>query len=310
MRKAGAHSKARTRSKSDLELRIGISGWNYKPWSGVFYPRDLPHRRELEFASRQFNSIEINGSFYSLQRPSSYRRWYEETPPDFVFSVKGGRFITHMKRLRDVKVPLANFFASGILCLREKLGPILWQFPPMFRWNEEKFRNFFELLPRNTSAAAELAKKHNDKLKRRAWTKTDKSRPIRYAIEIRHDSFMAPEFFLLLRKHRMAFVFSDAAAKWPYAEDLTTDFVYCRLHGAEELYASGYDDRAIEKWARRIEKWRHGKQPRDARLVMSHANMPAGARDIYVYFDNDAKVHAPFDALRLVRRLSGQSCAA
>jgi uncharacterized protein YecE (DUF72 family) len=306
MRKAGAHSTARSRSKSRLELRIGISGWNYKPWRGIFYPRDLPHRRELEFAGRQFNSIEINGSFYSLQRPSSYQRWYEETPPHFVFSVKGGRFITHMKRLRDVDVPLANFFASGILGLREKLGPILWQFPPMFQWNEEKFRNFFELLPRTTREAAQLARKHNDKLKGRAWTRTDKSRPIRYAIEIRHDSFMVPEFFSLLRKYRMAFVFSDAAAKWPYAEDLTTDFVYCRLHGAEELYASGYDDRAIGKWTRRIQKWRDGKQPHDARLVMSHADMPQGPRDIYVYFDNDAKVHAPFDALRLVRRLSTQ----
>jgi len=118
-------------TKSDI--RIGISGWNYTPWRSVFYPPDLAHRRELEFASRQFNSIEINGSFYSLQRPSSYQRWYSETPVGFVFSVKGGRFITHMKRLRDVEIPLANFFASGILCLREKLGPILWQFPPMFR---------------------------------------------------------------------------------------------------------------------------------------------------------------------------------
>ena len=188
--------------------------------------------------------------------------------------------------------------------------PILWQFPSIFHWNAEKFLNFFELLPRNTREATELAKKHNDKLKGRAWTKTDKSRQIRYAIEIRHDSFMVPEFFSLLRKHRMAFVFSDAAAKWPYGEDLTTDFVYCRLHGTEELYASGYDDRAISKWARRIQKWRNGKQPRDARLVMSHVDMPPGPRDIYVYFDNDAKVHAPFDALRLVRRLKRPSCAA
>jgi uncharacterized protein YecE (DUF72 family) len=179
----------------------------------------------------------------------------------------------------------------------------------MFRWNEEKFRSFFELLPGNTREAAQLAKKHNRKLKGRAWTKTDKSRRIRYAVEIRHDSFMVPEFFSLLRKYRMAFVFSDAAAKWPYAEDLTTDFVYCRLHGAEELYASGYDDRSIKKWAHRIQKWRDGKQPRDARLVMPHAKMPLGARDIFIYFDNDAKVHAPFDALRLVRRLNRHSAA-
>ena len=285
------------------QIRIGISGWNYAPWRGVFYPKDLPQRRELEFASRQFNSIEINGSFYSLQRPSSYQRWYKETPAGFVFSVKGGRFITHMKRLRDIGVPLANFFASGVLALREKLGPILWQFPPMFHWNKEKFESFFDLLPRDSSAAARLAKKHNDKLKYRAWTRTDRSRPIRYAIEIRHHSFMIPEFFSLLRKHGMAFVFSDAAAKWPYAEDLTADFVYCRLHGSEKLYTSGYDDRAIKKWADRIRKWRAGKQPCDAILVTPRKLTKPGARDIYLYFDNDAKVHAPFDARRLAKKL-------
>jgi uncharacterized protein YecE (DUF72 family) len=285
------------------ETRIGISGWNYVPWRGIFYPRDLPHRRELEFASRKFSSIEINGSFYSLQRPSSYQRWYQETPNGFAFSVKGGRFITHMKRLRDVEVPLANFFASGVLCLREKLGPILWQFPPAFRWDQGKFENFFELLPPDSCAAARLAKKHNNKLKERAWARTDHLRRICYAIEVRHESFMIPEFFSLLRKHRMAFVISDAAAKWPYAEDLTADFVYCRLHGSEELYSSGYDDRAIRKWANRIRKWRRGKQPRDAILVTPRTLARPGPRHIYVYFDNDAKVHAPFDALRLAREL-------
>jgi uncharacterized protein YecE (DUF72 family) len=290
------------RARAKSEIRIGISDWSYKPWRGVFYPRDLAHRRELEFASRAFNSIEINGSFYSLQRPSSYQRWYEQTPHGFVFSIKGGRFITHMKRLRDIDVPLANFFASGILRLREKLGPILWQFPPMFRWNEEKFQNFFELLPTDSAAAATLAKKHNDKLKGRACTRTDRARRIRYAIEIRHDSFMNPDFFCLLRKHRMAFIFSDAAAKWPYSEDLAADFVYCRLHGAKELYASGYHKHAIEKWADRIRKWRVGKQPRDAILVTPRKNTHPGSRDIYVYFDNDAKVHAPFDAKQLASR--------
>src|SRR6476646_7414538 len=152
------------------QTRIGISGWTYGPWRGVFYPKELAHKRELEYASRQFNSIEINGSFYSLQRRSSYQRWYDETPPGFVFSVKGGRFITHMKKLRDVEAPLANFFASGVLCLREKLGPILWQFPPNFGWNEERFTEFFELLPADTRAAARLAKKHDAKLKGRAST--------------------------------------------------------------------------------------------------------------------------------------------
>jgi uncharacterized protein YecE (DUF72 family) len=285
------------------QVRIGISGWNYPPWRGVFYPKDLAHRRELEFASRQLNSIEINGSFYSLQRPSSYRRWYDETPKSFIFSVKGGRFITHMKRLRDIEVPLANFFASGVLALREKLGPILWQFPPMFRWNAAKFESFFNLLPRDSCAAARLARKHDNKLKDRAWIRTDRSRPIRYAIEIRHDSFMVPEFFSLLRKHRMAFVFSDAAAKWPYAEDLTADFVYCRLHGSEKLYSSGYTDQALKKWAKRIRKWRMGEQPRDAILATPRKLTRKGCRDIYLYFDNDAKVHAPFDAKRLAGQL-------
>jgi uncharacterized protein YecE (DUF72 family) len=176
-------------------LHIGISGWTYPPWRGVFYPKKLAHRLELQFASREFNSIEINGSFYSLQRPSSYQRWSVETPPGFVFSVKGARFITHMKKLRDVEVPLANFFASGVLCLREKLGPILWQFPPNFGWNRERFTEFFELLPRDTREAAKLAKNHDDKLKGRAWTKTDAVRPIRHAVEIRHPTFMVPDFF-------------------------------------------------------------------------------------------------------------------
>src|SRR2546421_9997190 len=132
------------------EVRIGISGWRYGPWRGTFYPQKLQQKRELEYASRKLNSIEINGSFYSLQRPSSYRAWYEATPDGFVFAVKGGRFITHMKRLRDVDEATANFFASGILLLREKLGPILWQFPPNMGFDEQKFADFFELLPKDT----------------------------------------------------------------------------------------------------------------------------------------------------------------
>jgi len=267
----------------------------------VFYPRKLAHRLELQFASREFNSIEINGSFYSLQRPSSYQRWYAETPPGFIFSVKGARFITHMKKLRDVEAPLANFFASGVLCLREKLGPILWQFPPNFGWNPERFAEFFELLPRDSRAAANLAKHHDDKVKGRAWTKTDATRPIRHCVEIRHPTFMVPQFFALLRRHNIAFVVADTAGKWPYAEDITADFVYCRLHGAEQLYVSGYSDQELDWWANRIERWRRGKQPKDATLVSGKAS--AGRRDVYVYFDNDAKVHAPFNAKTLANKL-------
>ena len=284
------------------EARIGISGWRYDGWRAKFYPPKLPHRRELEYASRVFNSIEINGSFYSLQLPSSYQRWYDETPDDFLFSVKGARYITHMKQLREPKIPLANFFASGILALRHKLGPILWQFPPQFRWNKEKFAEFFRLLPRDTSEAAHLARRHDNKLKARAYLRTDATRPLRYAIEIRHSSFMVPEFFDLLREHNIAFVFADAAKKWPYAEDLVTDFVYVRLHGDTQLYVSGYDDKAIEWWANRIRHWREGRQPADAKLVTAPLTKQS-RRDIFVYFDNDAKVHAPFDAQRLTARL-------
>ena len=287
------------------DLRIGISGWTYTPWRGVFYPKGLAHHRELEFASRQHNSIEINGSFYSLQRPSSYARWYAETPPGFIFSVKGPRFITHMKKLRDVETPLANFFGSGPLALREKLGPVLWQFPPNFGWNEERFRAFFEMLPRNTEEAANVAKLHDAKLKYGAHTEADASRPLRYAVEIRHPTFLVPEFFALLRRYNIAFVFADAAGKWPYTEDLTSDFVYCRLHGAEQLYVSGYTDSALDWWAARLEHWRRGKQPPDARLIAG-PTWKAGKRDVYVYFDNDAKVHAPFDARNLTERMRAQ----
>jgi uncharacterized protein YecE (DUF72 family) len=302
------HLTAPARKWRRQDLHIGISGWTYPPWRGVFYPKKLAHRLELEFASGEFNSIEINGSFYSLQRPSSYERWYADTPPGFIFSVKGPRFITHMKKLRDVAVPLANFLASGVLCLREKLGPILWQFPPNFGWNAERFTEFFELLPHDTRAAAKLATNHDDKLKGGAWTKTDATRPIRHAVEIRHPTFMVPEFFALLRRHNIAFVVADTASKWPYAEDITADFVYCRLHGAEQLYVSGYNDNELDWWANRIEHWRKGKQPRDAKLATRRKSKP-GQRDIYIYFDNDAKVHAPFNARTLAKKLQPQGAA-
>ena len=301
-RLAADHLTASAQKWPRRDLHIGISGWTYAGWRGVFYPKKMAHRFELQFASRAFNSIEINGSFYSLQRPSSYQRWYADTPPGFIFSVKGARFITHMKKLRNVEAPLANFFASGVLCLREKLGPILWQFPPNFGWNPERFSEFFELLPHDTRAAAKLAKQHDDKVKGRAWTKTDATLPIRHAVEIRHPTFMVPEFFALLRRHNIAFVFADTAGKWPYGEDITADFVYCRLHGAEQLYVSGYGDSELDWWADRIDHWRKGKQPVDAKLFSGRKNAP-GKRDVYIYFDNDAKVHAPFNARTLAEKL-------
>jgi uncharacterized protein YecE (DUF72 family) len=285
------------------DTRIGISGWRYGPWRGTFYPKGLAQRRELEYASRQINSIEINGSFYSLQRPQSYRQWYDETPEDFVFSLKGGRFITHMLKLRNVERPLANFFASGPLCLKEKMGPVLWQFPPQMSLMPERFETFFKMLPRDTVAAAELAKGHDERLKGRSWTKTDAKRPIRYAVEIRHPSFETKAWVDLLRKHNVALCLADTAGRWPYAEDMTSDFVYARLHGDVELYVSGYGDSALDWWAARFKAWRQGTEPPDAKRLGGKPAKKAKARDVFVYFDNDVKVRAPFDAMSLARRL-------
>jgi uncharacterized protein YecE (DUF72 family) len=285
------------------DLRIGISGWTYAGWRGVFYPPDLPHTRELEYASRQLNSIEINGTFYSLQRPTSFQKWYDATPADFLFAIKGSRFITHMKKLNDVATPLANFFASGVLSLREKLGPLLWQFPPQLAYNEEKFADFLQLLPRSTAEASRLARKHDGRLKGRAVLKVDVDRPLRHAFEVRHDSFLDPSFVKLLRQHGVALVCADTAGLWPYAEDVTADFVYIRLHGASELYASGYRDDELDHWGARIKLWAAGKQPRDAALITTSAPPRRAQRDVYVYFDNDRKVRAPFDAMRLAGRV-------
>jgi uncharacterized protein YecE (DUF72 family) len=283
--------------------RVGISGWTYDGWRGEFYPDGLARKAELEYASRQFNAIEINGTFYSLQRASSFAAWHERTPRGFRFAVKGSRFISHMKQLRDVRTPLANFFASGVLRLEEKLGPVLWQFPARMRYERERFETFLELLPRSTVAASRLARDHDARLEGRASFHADVRRPIRYALEVRHPSFMCDDFIGLLRDHRVALVFSDAAADWPYAEDVTTDFVYLRLHGAEELYASGYGDDALDDWARKVKAWLRGGEPAGAVRAASQRAPAAASRTAWVFFDNDAKVRAPFDATALADRL-------
>jgi uncharacterized protein YecE (DUF72 family) len=286
-------------------IRIGISGWRYEPWRGVFYPDELTQRRELEYASRMVPTIELNGSFYSLQSPASYAEWCADTPDDFVFAVKGPKYITHMRRLKDVQAPLANFFANGLFELKHKLGPILWQFPPMLPFKPERFDAFFEMLPRDTAAAQALARAHHDdRVKDRMSLDIDASRPLRHAVEIRHPSFNDPAFIALLRRHGIALVVADTAGKWPLLEDLTADFMYLRLHGDKELYASGYSDAALERWAARIAAWSQGGQVDDARLAAPGTRGPKRARrDVYVYFDNDVKVHAPYDAATLARRL-------
>ena len=280
---------------------MGISGWRYAPWRKVFYPEGLPQRAELEFASRRLNSIELNGSFYSLQRPSSYQRWYDETPDGFVFSVKGPRFVSHLKKLADVEAPLANFFASGVLALGAKFGPVLWQLPPTLGYDRDRLAAFFELLPRTTGAAAEVAAGHDERMKGRALLETTVDLPLRYALEVRHPSYENAEFIELLREHDVALVCADTAGKWPMLDDVSSDFVYARLHGAEELYVSGYDDEALDRWAGKVRTWQQGGTPTDGRTMAPPARRKK--RDVFVYFDNDVKVRAPYDAEALAARL-------
>lgn len=267
---------------------VGISGWIYPPWRGDFYPAGLPHRRELAYAASRLSSIEINGSFYALQRPASFHRWAAETPPGFVFSVKGGRFITHMKKLRDVQTPLANFFGSGVLALQDKLGPLLWQLPPTLGFDADRLADFFTGLPASTGEAAYLARRHDDRLAGRAWTGVLADRPLRHAVEVRHDSYKSPAFVQLLRQLGVGLVVADTAGRWPQLFDVTADFVYVRLHGAQELYVSGYGPDELAVWAERIRAW------------------TGSGLDVFVYFDNDVKVRAPYDAQALQAQLAAR----
>lgn len=285
------------------KIRIGISGWRYAGWRKMFYPPGLAQSRELEFAAQRMQTIEINGSHYSLQSPDSYRKWRDVTPEGFVFSVKGPRYLTHMLRFRQPAstVAMANFFASGLLLLGEKLGPILWQFPPNFAFDADRFEAILCSLPRDTEEAAAVACKHDARITTPCTT-PEKRRRLRHAIEIRHASFCDSSFIRLLRKHRIALVMSDSVADWPYAEDITSDFAYIRLHGTETLYGGKYGDAALNRWAARIKLWSAGSEPADARRILDRPARRRAGRDVYCYFDNDIKVQAPFDAQRLMRR--------
>lgn len=283
-------------------IRIGISGWTYPPWRGVFYPKGLRQKDELSYAASKFNTIEINGTFYGRQKPASFLHWREATPEDFVFSVKAPRFITHIRRLRDVETPLANFFASGILGLGPKLGPILWQLPPTLKYDEALFSDFFALLPPDTERAAALAKQHDSRVKDYVPASLDEHFELRHAVEIRHESFRDNGFIKILRKHHVALVCADTV-EWPRLVDVTSDFVYCRLHGSEQLYASGYDGKALDAWARRIGTWSDGREPKDAERIGGASPARKSGRDVFVYFDNDIKVKAPENAADLARRL-------
>ncbi len=274
--------------------RVGISGWRYPPWRGDFYPTGLRQADELTYVGQRLTTVEINGSFYALQRPESYLSWREQVPPGFVFAVKGGRFVTHMKKLRDVEVPLANFLASGVLALGPKLGPLLWQLPPQLGYDAARLRDFFALLPTTTDEAATIAAGHDERMDGRAWLGADPGRPLRHALEVRHRSYEQhlDELAELAAEHSVALVVADTAGRWPFLDRVTADFVYVRLHGDVELYASGYSPAALDAWAGRVRGWVTG------------ATCPDGVgRDVFVYFDNDVKVRAPYDAMALARLL-------
>ena len=280
------------------EVYLGTSGWKYRHWRGAFYPAGLVQRQELEYAAGVFGSLEINASFYALQTPDTYARWASQTPPGFVFAVKGGRFVTHMKKLRDVREPLANFFASGLLRLEGRLGPILWQLPEQLRFEPAVLEDFLALLPGSSGEAARLAESHGARLNGRAWTRTGHDRPLRYALEVRHSSFVTPALPRLLRRYGVALVVADAAGQFPLIEEVTADFVYVRLHGSRELYHSGYDPSEIQDWAGRVRAWRAGSEPSGARRL-GDDSLPPCPRDVYLYFDNDIGAHAPADAQAL-----------
>jgi uncharacterized protein YecE (DUF72 family) len=266
------------------QVRIGTSGWRYREWRGDFYPKGLQQRLELQYVSQRVNSVEINGSFYSLQRPELYRRWYGETPDDFVFAVKGSRFITHMKKLNDVRTPLANFMASGVLALGEKLGPFLWQFPERMPM-DDRFEKFFKLLPRDTDQASWLARKHDARVTGRSQLKSAVHGPLRHAVEIR--DACAKWFHELLEEQGIATVVADTAGRFPTCEAVTADHVYVRLHGETILYGGTYSKRAVAHWSEKISKWRK-------------------RGEVFVYFDNDAHGYAPWDAIALAEAVDGK----
>jgi uncharacterized protein YecE (DUF72 family) len=275
-----------------MTVYVGISGYDYKAWRGRFYPEELPTRRWLEYASRRFNSIELNGTFYSLKSPAVFERWVTEVPDsDFVFAVKGGRFITHNLKLRNAEASLGNFFASGVLALGKKTGPFLWQLPATYRFDAERLDSFMRLLPRTSRDAEAVARQHDYRLRRGALVDAPVKVAYRHAFEVRHPSYFSDEFYDVLRAHQCAFVIADTAGQFPYAEEVTADFVYVRLHGSQQLYVSGYTDAELDAWAKKIDAWQSSRRK---------------VRDVYVYFDNDAKVHAPFDAAKLSERVSKQ----
>lgn len=284
----------------NAEIRIGMSGWTYPPWRGTFYPEGLLQKKELEYASKQVTSIEINGTFYSMQKPESFITWHKQTPADFKFAIKAPRYITHVRRLKEIDSGLANLFATGILRLEHKLGVILWQFPPFVELKDSRFEDFFGKIPRTAFQAAEIAKNFSPKIKDIVDFKVTKDFPIHHVFEFRNYTFFKPDFIQIMKKNNVGLVIADSAEKGIYSEDLTSDVVYLRMHGLGKKYAKGYSKKDITALAEKVKCWSQGKACDGPKLLSETELKP---RSVYVYFDNDAKEYAPSNAQELMKLL-------
>jgi uncharacterized protein YecE (DUF72 family) len=259
-------------------IRIGVGGWTYEPWRGTFYPNGLVHRRELEFASRRLTSIEINGTYYGSQKPESFAKWHDETPDDFVFSLKGSRYITNRRVLADAGATIERFFSGGVMNLRDKLGPINWQFMPTKKFDPEDFQCFLKLLP-----------------------KTVEGRAVRHAIEVRHVSFCNPDFVELAREYGVAIVLAGEA-EYPQIADLTAPFVYARIMGTTEAEAAGYSNDDLDLWAQRARIWASGGAPGGLATVGAPPTGDSG-RDVFLYVISGFKTRNPAAATAMIERV-------
>ena len=261
------------------EIRIGVGGWTYEPWRGTFYPEGLPQKRELEHASRQLTSIEINGTYYGSQKPASYAKWHDETPDDFVFSLKAPRFAMNRTVLAEAGGTITRFFNSGLTELKEKLGPINWQFLPTKKFEPADFEAFLTLLPREIAG-----------------------RPLRHAVEVRHESFRTPGFIALAHKFGVAVVIAGDSS-YPQIADLTAPFVYARIMGTKATETNGYSEASLKRWAARAHAWASGSRPDDLDYVEARAGNDE-PRDVFLYVISGHKVHNPAAAVSLIKRLA------
>jgi uncharacterized protein YecE (DUF72 family) len=260
-------------------IHIGVGGWVYEPWRGVFYPEGLAQKRELEYASRKLTSIEINGTFYGSQKPASFAKWRDETPDDFVFALKGPRFTTHRRVLSEAGASIERFFASGVMELKHKLGPINWQLMPTTKFEPKDFEGFLKLLPKSVEGQT-----------------------IRHAVELRHDSFRTPDAVALARHHGVAIVLAGDS-DYPQIADVTAPFVYARIMGTSEIETAGYSAGDLDRWAKRAQAWASGYAPGDLETQLPSPARKTEPRNVFLYVISGGKERNPAAAMALIERV-------